>query len=302
MRYSAALVLATSIGAIAHPGTGSRNGVHARDQHNHLRSIHGLRREAIDDRKTKWTGTVMLGDVTVGNEDSGDDEDDAGSGDDDSVDISDPSTPSPLDISINIAKAIVIPDNVGQEKPAAAPAPAPAPEAAPAPAADDTEAATPAPAPVPVTVQPKPQPTEPQTDTISDYAEQALDEHNTLRATIGAAPLTWSDELAAAAKVLADRCYWPATGSPHDTSIAPGGYGQNMAAGQNDIRNVIQDQWFDEVNNPAGEQGHYTQVVWKATKQVGCATSSCGSDAYGGVTVCNYMPPGNVAGGYAANV
>lgn len=71
--------------------------------------------------------------------------------------------------------------------------------------------------------------------------------------------------------------------------------------------------------------GHFTQIVWKSTKQVGCATVVC--NGLGNVdssspipfTVCNYGPPGkieyllcsqrksdafpgNMAGEYAKNV
>ena len=73
--------------------------------------------------------------------------------------------------------------------------------------------------------------------------------------------------------------------------------------------------------------GHFTQIVWKGTTKVGCATKVCqplGNAASGqalSFTVCNYGPPGtppssvtlellnvslisigNVAGQYAKNV
>ena len=42
--------------------------------------------------------------------------------------------------------------------------------------------------------------------------------------------------------------------------------------------------------------GHFTQIVWKTTKQVGCATVQCDYLQNGGknlpFTVCNYGPPG----------
>jgi hypothetical protein len=54
--------------------------------------------------------------------------------------------------------------------------------------------------------------------------------------------------------------------------------------------------------------GHFSQIVWKGTTHVGCATVMC--DQLGNVdssssmpfTVCNYSPPGNYDGEYADNV
>ena len=55
--------------------------------------------------------------------------------------------------------------------------------------------------------------------------------------------------------------------------------------------------------------GHYSQIVWKSTVQVGCYTQYCphglantGSGVSPYFTVCNYSPPGNFAGEYGANV
>jgi pathogenesis-related protein 1 len=41
------------------------------------------------------------------------------------------------------------------------------------------------------------------------------------------------------------------------------------------------------------DSGHYTQVVWKDTKEVGCAKAECKGII---IVVCNYDPPGNVLG------
>ena len=42
--------------------------------------------------------------------------------------------------------------------------------------------------------------------------------------------------------------------------------------------------------------GHYTQMVWRDTTQIGCAVVTCASG--GSVVVCRYSPPGNYLGEY----
>ena len=47
--------------------------------------------------------------------------------------------------------------------------------------------------------------------------------------------------------------------------------------------------------------GHYTQVVWRETTEVGCAFRVCSGDGPFGdrdweIWVCRYAPGGNVAG------
>lgn len=53
--------------------------------------------------------------------------------------------------------------------------------------------------------------------------------------------------------------------------------------------------------------GHFSQIVWKGTQQVGCATVMCSK--LGNVdgsslpfTVCNYHPSGNVEAHYGTNI
>jgi pathogenesis-related protein 1 len=39
--------------------------------------------------------------------------------------------------------------------------------------------------------------------------------------------------------------------------------------------------------------GHYTQLVWRNTKNVGCAKAELDGNI---IIVCNYDPPGNIVG------
>ena len=45
--------------------------------------------------------------------------------------------------------------------------------------------------------------------------------------------------------------------------------------------------------------GHFTQVVWKATTDVGCGWARC---VFGTFLVCNYKGPGNYEGRFPENV
>lgn len=46
--------------------------------------------------------------------------------------------------------------------------------------------------------------------------------------------------------------------------------------------------------------GHFTQMVWKGSEQLGCGSVTASSGAL--YVVCNYSPPGNYIGEFVANV
>jgi hypothetical protein len=51
------------------------------------------------------------------------------------------------------------------------------------------------------------------------------------------------------------------------------------------------------------QTGHFTQLVWNATKTVGCGATQCDNNQIKGwYLVCEYDPPGNVIGAFAGNV
>lgn len=45
--------------------------------------------------------------------------------------------------------------------------------------------------------------------------------------------------------------------------------------------------------------GHFTQVVWKGSKSVGCGIAQSSKGTY---TVCQYKPAGNFQGAFEKNV
>ncbi|SMR53457.1 unnamed protein product [Zymoseptoria tritici ST99CH_1E4] len=153
------------------------------------------------------------------------------------------------------------------------------------------------------------------------YKDAVLYHHNLHRANHSSPALVWDTNLETIARDTAKTCQYK-----HNTTAGGGGYGQNIAAGipYTNIGYVISDLFYNsEVNNykqygqqktdftSFGSWGHFSQIVWKSTGRIGCATIGCpnglanvGSNVPPWFTVCNYAGPGNYAndGQFAVNV
>jgi pathogenesis-related protein 1 len=130
--------------------------------------------------------------------------------------------------------------------------------------------------------------------------QQILDAQNAVRAHVGLPPLAWSDTLSRAAEEWADTLIKDGTfrHNPHPH------YGENLYAitGGEFLPQQIVNGWaaeskdYDHRTNrckPDRICGHYTQIVWRDTKEVGCGVARGGGRE---VWVCEYWPPGNWAG------
>lgn len=133
----------------------------------------------------------------------------------------------------------------------------------------------------------------------SDLAREMLAAHNDVRKKVGVDPLAWSEDLARVAQEWANTLIAERRFDHRPKSK----YGENMFrmdGGRTTPRKVVE-RWAAEQSNfdykgnkcKGGECGHYTQIVWRATKQVGCAVARGGSRE---VWVCEYAPPGNYVG------
>jgi len=129
---------------------------------------------------------------------------------------------------------------------------------------------------------------------------EMLAAHNGVRAHVGMAPLAWSDRLAARSQDWADVLLARKQFAHRPNSA----YGENLfeITGANATASAAQvvSAWAEEArdynygsNKCRRVCGHYTQIVWVDTREVGCAVARGGARE---VWVCDYDPPGNWAG------
>lgn len=125
--------------------------------------------------------------------------------------------------------------------------------------------------------------------------------HNEWRLRAGVPPVSWNDELAAGAQAYADTC--PSGHSSNEYREDVAGFaqvGENLYSGTdvlNGIALFADERLLYEFGTEIDEEtftpiGHYTQMVWSNTTDVGCAVGNCGMWR----TVCWYGPAGNYIG------
>lgn len=131
-------------------------------------------------------------------------------------------------------------------------------------------------------------------------AQEILNAHNSYRAQVGVLPLTWSDTLARDAQEWAN--YLSSNRKPLEHSQQRKGQGENLWMGTSRRFSFTQmvGSWGNEKQFYNGDVitqsniekfGHYTQMVWRNTTQVGCACVD-GPDGNARL-VCRYNPSGN---------
>lgn len=125
-----------------------------------------------------------------------------------------------------------------------------------------------------------------------------LDAHNRARSAVGVPALSWSDKLADTAQQWANHLV--VEGRLHHRASPQ--YGENLylISGGRAIPSDVVGAWaseaadYDYRNNTCRSTcGHYTQMVWRRTRMVGCGVArSRGMEVW----VCEYSPPGNYVG------
>jgi pathogenesis-related protein 1 len=139
-------------------------------------------------------------------------------------------------------------------------------------------------------------------------AQEFLAYHNKVRKDVEVGPVKWSNTLAKFAQEWADNL---AANGDFEHRPAEGKwaqkYGENIAIDQTALKGA--EAWYAEIKDykpgtaiPADitehKAGHYTQMVWKKTTQIGAGSAVVKQGRFKGLvlTVCNYDPPGNFVG------
>ncbi len=130
-----------------------------------------------------------------------------------------------------------------------------------------------------------------------DRSEVALGEVSGQPAAANMTQLTWSTTLAQTAQTWANGCQFM-----HNPALNGQPIGENLVLGAGGLDDpgmqAAVNVWFSEHTSytyptASSNTGHYTQVVWANTTQVGCGAANCSS--LGGVyVVCDYSPAGNL--------
>ncbi|CAG7887655.1 unnamed protein product [Brassica rapa] len=158
----------------------------------------------------------------------------------------------------------------------------------------------PLPTPSPKPILYHPPPTSHYQPPTGSFEDQFLAPHNSVRTSLGLSPLVWDGRIASYAT-------WWANQRRYDCSLthSTGPYGENLfwGSGSDWTPTFAVESWTVEAKSynhmtnscEGGMCGHYTQIVWRDTKRIGCARVVCENGA-GVFITCNYDPPGNYVG------
>ena len=143
----------------------------------------------------------------------------------------------------------------------------------------------------------------------SAEADELVQYHNKTRQEVGGGPVRWSPTLAKYAQEWADEI----ARSGNVRHQTPFRYGENLFNAHYSNREVAviesAQSWYGEKQFytpgtpfPADwgnfQAGHYTQMVWSGTNEIGAGKAVIQQGEFKGwlVVVCNYNPPGNMVG------
>ncbi|XP_058751594.1 pathogenesis-related protein 1-like, partial [Vicia villosa] len=130
-----------------------------------------------------------------------------------------------------------------------------------------------------------------------DHITEYVNPHNVARSEVGVPNIVWNENVVAFAQAYANQ--------HKDCQLIHSGggglYGENLATSTGGKFNgtravnlwVKEKPYYDYNSNSCvgGRCGHYTQVIWRNSTNLGCAKVRCENG--GTFVTCNYYPPGN---------
>lgn len=133
------------------------------------------------------------------------------------------------------------------------------------------------------------------------FTSAVLNSTNTYRTQHDVPPLAYNETLSS----FADDYLSGMSGCDFEHSGGP--FGENLAIGCSDVTGCV-GLWGDErslydFGSPGFDKstGHFTQLVWKNTTDVGCGRKWCGQKSRW-YLVCEYWPRGNILGRFDEQV
>ncbi|XP_004628332.2 cysteine-rich secretory protein 3-like [Octodon degus] len=142
---------------------------------------------------------------------------------------------------------------------------------------------------------------------LPQVQEEIVNKHNELRRAVSPSAsdmvkMEWNSAAADNARTWADQCQYKHSLKEERQTTVNCGENLYMSSAPSSWSAAIQ-HWYDESKNfqfgkgplsPTDVVGHYTQVVWHTSFQVGCAAAYCPNQpGLKYFMVCQYCPAGN---------
>ncbi|WP_348811068.1 CAP domain-containing protein [Flavobacterium maritimum] len=135
-------------------------------------------------------------------------------------------------------------------------------------------------------------------------ADKFMEHHNSVRDEVGVPNLSWNPKLAKVAQKYANLLASKKCSLKHSQNPK---YGENLFMGNGTVYTAVDASkaWYKEKRmysyskigyNNYKTVGHYTQMIWKNTTDVGVGVAICKDGSY--IFVANYFPKGNYIGKY----